>query len=723
MSEVTIECVLLIGCRLPDARLIANALTNDVQTRLIVEDVIKLSEGLERIAKGGVRAFIVDIEMPNARGVAAIETLLTAVPHIPLLMLSAVDNESVARQAVERGAYDYLLKSNLNRYRLRRAVRGMLDHHAAGEQAFLNQQCATLTLLCTGDAVVISDGAGLVTQLNPPAELITGWSQKEAQGQPIGKIFSILDCETRKPVVEESPASLETNGNSPYIHSAVLVRRDGVTLNVKRCSAYLRNRDGNIAGRVAVFHDQGAARIKTLELAHQAQHDFLTDLPNRSLLNDRINQAISFARRYHKQLAVMFVDLDHFKRINDSLGHAVGDGLLQQVANRIVACVRRSDTVGRHGGDEFVVLLSQVGHAEDAVFIARKILSSLAAGYLIDQKHLQINASIGASTYPDDGHDADMLIHRADTAMYEAKKLGRNNCQFFRAEMQARVAEWQSLEGSLRCALERNEFILMYQPKIDLHSGEISGVEALLRWNHPERGLIQPLKFVPIAEESGLIVPIGQWVLLEACRQARAWMDAGLPPVRIAVNVSALQFAAKDFLSSVRAALISTGIDPCNLELELTETVLMQDAESAVQMLRALKAIGVQLAIDDFGVGYSSFSYLRKFPLDALKVDRSFINDISSNPDNATILSALINIGKSLKHRVVAEGVETEEQLHFLQKEGCSEGQGYFFCRPIIAEKFAEFLERGVTESVVQTLRMRTTACAPSIENLAKAHR
>jgi predicted signal transduction protein with EAL and GGDEF domain len=375
--------------------------------------------------------------------------------------------------------------------------------------------------------------------------------------------------------------------------------------------------------------------------------------------------------------------------------------LLQEVAGRIVACVRRSDTVARHGGDEFVVLLSQVGHAEDAVFIARKILSSLSTGYLIDKKHLQINASIGVSTYPDDGHDAETLINRADTAMYEGKKLGRNNCQFFRAEMQARAVEWQSLEGSLCCALERNEFMLMYQPKIALDTGEISGVEALLRWKHPERGLIQALKFVPIAEESGLIVPIGHWVLLETCPQARLWAEVGLPPVRIAVNVSALQFASKDFLSSVRAALISTGMDPCNLELELTETVLMEDAESAMQTLRALKDIGVQLAVDDFGVGYSSFSYLRKFPLDALKVDRSFINDISSNPDNAMILSALINIGKSLKHRVVAEGVETEEQLHFLQQEGCSEGQGYFFCRPVIAEKFAEFLERGVTESAV----------------------
>jgi diguanylate cyclase (GGDEF)-like protein len=265
------------------------------------------------------------------------------------------------------------------------------------------------------------------------------------------------------------------------------MRRDGVELNIKNCTAHIRDRDGNIAGMVAVFHDLGAARVKTLELSHQAQHDFMTDLPNRSLLNDRITQAISFARRDRKQLAVMFVDLDLFKRISDSPGHAVGDRLLQEVAGRIVACVRRSDTVARHGGDEFVVLLSQVGHAEDAVFIARKILSSLSTGYLIDKKHLQINASIGVSTYLDDGHDAETLINRADTAMYEGKKLGRNNCQFFRAEMQARAVEWQSLEGSLCCALERNEFMLMYQPKIALDTGEISGVEALLRWKHPER--------------------------------------------------------------------------------------------------------------------------------------------------------------------------------------------------------------------------------------------
>jgi diguanylate cyclase (GGDEF)-like protein len=303
----------------------------------------------------------------------------------------------------------------------------------------------------------------------------------EAQGQPWDKVFGLVDGDSKKVAAAEPRMLSQANRMSPHTSTGSLVRRDGVALKIKSCTTQIRERDGNISGMVAVFHDLGAARVKTIELSHQAQHDFLTDLPNRSLLNDRINQAISFARRYHKQLAVMFVDLDLFKRIKDSLGHAVGDRLLQEVASRIVACVRRSDTVGRHGGDEFVVLLSQVGHAEDAVFIARKILSSLATGCVIDQKHLQINASIGVSTYPNDRHDAETLINRADTAMYEAKKLGRNNCQFFRAEMQARVVEWQSLEGNLRGALDRNEVMLMYQPKIALNSGEISGVEALIR--------------------------------------------------------------------------------------------------------------------------------------------------------------------------------------------------------------------------------------------------
>ncbi len=700
MSVAARECVLLIEGNTVDARLISEALTNGTPNAPSIECVAKLHNALERIRQGGVRALILDIELPNGKGVATFEGLRCAARHIPILILSGTENENVARQAVERGAQDYLLKSQLRTSRLRTSVQRMIERSTAEEKAFLRQQGVELILSCTGDAVLIADSAGWVTHLNPAAEAVLGWSQQEAQGRTVGEVFSVV-VNTGQPVEDALGISTDDMEQVRRCANYTLLRRDGVEVAITSSTARIRDLHGNAAGAVAVFHDVGTAWAKTVELSHLAQHDFLTDLPNRLLLKDRINQAIAFATRYNKQLSVMFVDLDHFKKINDTFGHVAGDKLLQSVAARIVACVRRSDTVSRQGGDEFVVLLSQVGHAEDTVFIARKILSSLAAPYSIDQKHMYIKASIGVSTYPGDGQDAETLIHRADTAMYDAKKLGRNNCQFFRSDMQARVLEWQSLEGNLRSALSRDEFVLHYQPKIDLKTAEISGVEALLRWKHPDRGLIQPVNFVPIAEESGLIVPIGQWVLREACRQARTWIDAGLPPVRIAINVSAVEFMAQDFLSGVRAALISTGVDPHYLELELTETVLMHDADSTIQTLTALKDIGVQLAIDDFGTGYSSFSYLRKFPLDSLKVDRSFINEILPDSDNATILSALINIGKSLKHRVVAEGVETLEQLHFLQKEGCTEGQGYFFCHPVIAEKFAEFLETGVREAAV----------------------
>jgi diguanylate cyclase (GGDEF)-like protein/PAS domain S-box-containing protein len=693
------ECVLLIQCNAADVRLISKALTSPSHRDLEVEFVNTVPDALERIGKGGVRSVIMDIEVPS--GFARFEELLSVAPHIPILILSGTETECIARQAVEHGAQDYMLKNQLEEFRLGRVVRSMIELKAKEEAAIQQQQRADVILSCTGDAVLISDVAGFVKHLNEPAELLTGWSCQEAVGRSLDEVFQTIDPISRQPMVDPLATAAADKKYVPLCSNCVLVQRHGFEVAIEGSAAYTRDRVGNINGSIFVFNDISAARAKSLELSHLAQHDFLTDLPNRALLNDRITQAISFAARYSKQLVVMFLDLDGFKSINDSLGHTIGDKLLQLVAGRLVACVRRSDTVSRLGGDEFVVLLYQVEHAEDATFISNKILSSLAEPFSIEQKHLDISASIGVSTYPGDGQDAETLLQKADTAMYAAKKIGRNNCQFFRPEMQARLLERQRLEGSLRHALSRNEFTLHYQPKIDLKTGEITGVEALLRWKHPTRGLISPLQFVPIAEETGLIVPIGQWVLLQACRQARAWMDAGLPPVRMAVNVSAAEFMAKDFLSGVRAALISTGVDPHNLELELTETVLMRDAESAVRILHALKAIGVQLAVDDFGIGYSSFSYLQRFPLDALKIDRTFINEISAAGEGATILSAMIDIGLSLKHRVIAEGVETVEQLHFLQKKGCSEGQGYFFCHPIIAEKFAEFLKGGVRESAV----------------------
>ncbi len=702
------ECVLLIQCNPADVRLIHKALAPTSQTFLETKSVSKVADAIERIVNGGVRAIIMDIEMPE--GFARFEEVLSAAPHIPILILSGTETECIARQAVERGAHDYILKNHMEEFRLKRIVRSMIDLKGMEEAAILQWERADVILSCTGDAVLISDVNRCVAHLNRPAEILTGWSCREAIGRELGEVFQTIDPISCQPAGDPLVAATSDKKHVPLCANCVLVQRNGFEVAIEGSAAHTRDRSRKRTGAIFVFNDVSAARAKSLELSHLAQHDFLTDLPNRVLLNDRISQAISFAERYTKQLAVMFVDLDDFKRINDALGHTIGDKLLQSVASRLVACVRRSDTVSRLGGDEFIVLLTQVEHAEDAAFIGKKILSSLAEPFSIDQKHVDINASIGVSTYPGDGQDAETLIHKADTAMYAAKQLGRNNCQFFKADMQARVLERQSLESSLRHALSQNEFMLHYQPKIDLKTGEVSGVEGLLRWHHPTRGLVPPALFIPIAEESGLIVPIGQWVLLEACRQARAWLDAGLSPVRMAINVSAAEFMSKDFLSGVRAALISTGVDPHNLELELTETVLMKDAESAVRILHALRAIGVQLAVDDFGVGYSSFNYLQRFPLDTLKIDRSFINEISAAGESATILSAMIDIGLSLKHRVVAEGVETLEQLNFLKKKGCNEGQGYFFCHPIIADEFAEFMRSGVRQSVVTSAHPDRTA-------------
>ena len=437
-----------------------------------------------------------------------------------------------------------------------------------------------------------------------------------------------------------------------------------------------------------------------IHLDHLAHHDVLTGLPNRMLLQDRLSQAIELARRQGRQLAVMFMDLDRFKHINDSLGHAVGDLLLQSVAKRLTAGIRSSDTVCRQGGDEFVILLATVKHAEDAAISAQKMLAALTVPHLIDQLELYVSVSIGISIYPVDGQDADTLIKSADTAMYHAKEGGRNNYQFFEQGMNARGVQRQSIEASLRRALERQEFVVHYQPKINLLSGTIVGVEALIRWQHPEQGLLLPAQFLFIAEECGLILPIGRWVLREACLQAQAWRHAGLPPITVAINTSGLEFRAKDFLENIRATLKDTCLEPRYLELELTENVLMRDAESTVAVLHALADLGVKLAVDAFGTGYSSLSYLRQFPIDTLKIDPSFVYRMTSNPDDASIVSAVISMGKSLKIRVIAEGVETSEQYVFLLAQHCDEGQGYYFGPPMVAETLATLLQTGLSLSL-----------------------
>jgi diguanylate cyclase (GGDEF)-like protein/PAS domain S-box-containing protein len=673
------------------------------EERFEVEWVTELSRGIERLCDGGVGAAVLDLNLPDSKGVETFDQLFQAAPGVPILILSDADTEGEARQAVQRGAQDYLLKEQADGYRLRRTVRTVMDRWAA-EAVSRENALATITLDSIGEGVVRTDLCGNVTYLNGFAERMSGWFREEALGRPVADVLRLVDSVSGE--VLPNVVVIVTQGDKSAMTTTkcincTLIRRDGLEFGIENRVAIIHDRDGDTIGAVISFRDVSTARAASLEMSRVAQHDVLTQLPNRTLFDDRLTQAISLAERQNKQLAVLFVDVDQFKRINDTLGHAVGDKLLRSVAGRLTACIRRTDTVSRLGGDEFLILLPQVEHAEDAAITARKILRAMASPHIIDNKSLDINVSIGGSTYPADGQDAESLLSQADVAMYEAKQHGRNSYQSFRKEMTTRLAKRRLLEADLRSALGRDEFLLHYQPKINLQTGQVTGMEALIRWQHPERGMLLPATFVPIAEECGLILRIGQWVLLEACRQAREWSDSGLGAVPISVNVSAVEFQSKDFLSGVRAALIATGMEPRNLELELTETVLMQDAESAVITLRDLKAMGVRVAIDDFGTGYSSFTYLRRFPVDTLKVGQSFVQDITSDHDGSTLVGAMISIGKSLKQRVVAVGVETASQLDFLQRHECGEGQGSYFSNPVVAEQAARLFKSGVQEAVV----------------------
>lgn len=580
--------------------------------------------------------------------------------------------------------------------RLMAALDGTSDRlQAQSDELFNEKERAQVTLDSIGDAVVSTDNAGKLTFLNAVAEKMSGWPRQEAVGRRMTEILQIVSAEDR----DTHPKSTMEAVRLPSC--GTLVRRDGSEVAVEDSIAPIRDRQGQVTGAVVVIRDVSAARAMALQIAHLAEHDFLTGLPNRMLVNDRVNQAVALAQRHEKKVAVLFLDLDGFKHINDSLGHSIGDRLLKSIAGRLVDCVRSGDTVSRQGGDEFVVLLSEVEHAEAAAITARKMMDAISAPHAIEPHDLHVTASIGLSIYPGDGLDAETLIKNADTAMYQAKENGRQSYQFFKPAMNARAVQRQAIEEGLRRALEREEFSLHYQPKINLKTGTISGAEALLRWTHPARGPVSPAQFIPVAEDCGLILPIGAWVLREACAQARAWADAGLPGMTMAVNVSAAEFRDEAFLEGVLATLEETGLDPGLLELELTESVLMKRAASATSILQALRAKGVQIAVDDFGTGYSSLSYLQKFPVDALKIDQSFVRQISADGECTALVTAVIGMAQSLKLRVVAEGVETLEELAFLRANLCDEAQGYYFSRPVPPAQFAKLLETGIPTSAV----------------------
>jgi diguanylate cyclase (GGDEF)-like protein/PAS domain S-box-containing protein len=567
-----------------------------------------------------------------------------------------------------------------------------IEKRRVDEALFAARERAEVTLNSIGDAVLSTDLDGHVTYLNSAAEAMTGWPREEAIGQSIADVFHIIDRETRERARDPLSLAIALNKTVGLTPNCLLVRRDGHETEIEDSAAPIQGADGQVTGAVIVFRDVGAALETSRQMSHLAQHDALTGLPNRLLLNDRLTAAIAAGHRRNKPLAVLFLDVDGFKGINDSLGHAAGDQLLRLMATRLSGSLRQSDTVSRFGGDEFVVILPEIEHAEDVTLVARKLLQVIASLHRVDAQSVTVTASIGITLYPDHGQDADSLITNADAAMYDAKRSGLGNYRIFDPGMNARARERRALERGLREAIERGDLVLHYQPQVDLASGATIGVEALLRWSHPERGLLPAAQFIPLAEECGLAVPLGQWTIREACRQARAWQDAGLGALRSAVNLSATEFWRRGFLDDVQASLREMALDASHLEFELTENILMEDPISAATTLRALKHIGACLAIDHFGTGHSSLSDLLRFPIDVLKVDQSFVAPVAAGATGAPGLTAIIGLGKSLNCRVRATGIETEAQLAILRAQECPEAQGYLFGSPAGPEALAERL-------------------------------
>jgi len=582
--------VLLVEDNAVDADLLREMFHREPSHSFELTHVTCIAEAVAQLARVPADIVLLDLQLPDSRGSDTVRRVRAIASDVPIVVLTGLEDETLAAEAIKEGAQDYLIKGQIENRALPRALRYVMERYRMQQEAAL------------------------------------------------------------------------------------------------------------------------AARSVVARMSHLAQHDFLTGLPNRLLLNDRITQAIAQARRYEHRLALLFLDVDHFKEINDSLGHAIGDRLLQSIAERLVACVRRSDTVSRQGGDEFVVLLTQIAQKQDAAVIAAKLLTALDRPHRIAEHELHTTASIGIGIFPDDAADVQTLIKSADTAMYAAKERGGRNHQFFAPRLTKQSAKRRDLERSLHAALLRKEFLLHFQPKVDLQSGAVMAVEALLRWQHPEHGLLPSARFITAAEDCGLIVPIGRWVLREACRQARAWLDDGLGALPMAVNISPLELRSGDFLEETRNVLHETKLPPEQLELELKESGLLQNTEFIAVTLGALKEWGVQLALDDFGTGQSSLSCLHRFPIDILKIDASFVRELHRGHKEAARVSAVIAMGKSLKMRVVAEGIETRQQLAFLQAEYCDHGQGYYFGQPLAAEDCGRMLRAPTARTGPQSRSDRTVS-------------
>lgn len=687
---------------------------DDFSTRLLLKETLQAAGFAVKEAENGQQALnffkserpdliLLDVEMPEMDGFTACRELRKAPGglSIPILMVTGLDDIDSIHTAYEAGATDFLTKP-INWTILAQRVRYMLRAGQAiedlrkSENRLANaQRIAKLgnwewnisknTLRCSQETYRIFG-------LCPPLE-----------NSSYTAFFNSIHPADRDGV--ESALQKALHQRKPYNLDHRIVLPDGSERYVNQQAEITFNADGEPIFMVGTVQDITDRKLAEDQIRTLAYYDALTDLPNRRMFKEYLGKSIARARRQDALVAILILDIDRFKRINDTLGHTFGDLLLREVAQRLLATTRREDCVSRQGedvatnsvarlgGDEFALMLTGITSLQDAARVARRTLSALSEPFLLEKHEVFITVSVGITLYPYDGEDVDNLLKNADTAMYHSKAEGRNNYQYYTESMNAMAFERLAMENSLRRALERNEFELYYQPQVNVDTRKIVGLEALIRWRHPELGMISPVEFIPLAEESGLIIPIGEWVLRTACAQNKAWQDAGYSPITVAANISGLQFRQQNLTETVARILGETKLDPKYLDIELTEGTIMRNATETVATLHELKDMGIRLSIDDFGTGYSSLSYLKRFPLDTLKVDRSFVKDLTKDSDDEAITHAIIAMANSLGLRVVAEGVESEEQLRFLQNHGCDEFQGYLFSPPVPAEMVTEMLE------------------------------
>ncbi len=687
--------LLLIEDDEDDFLIIRDLLRQAGKLNYVLDWVDSFERGLSALDEGAYDLYLIDYRLGADSGLELVRHASARGMHQPLILLTGQDDSELDARALELGAADYLVKGQFDGRLLGRSIRYALERASASERLGRSNSRAALLQRCleasyNGVLIVDAQAPGQpVIYVNPAFEQITGYSAEEALGR---NCRFLQGSETRQSGIEEIRRALAAQRE---VHVVLRnFRKDGSAFWNDLYIAPVPDERGVITHYIGVQNDISERKHFESQLAYNANHDVLTGLPNRALMEDRLEQGCQIARRYQRQLGVMLLDLDGFKPINDTLGHAIGDRMLVEVAQRLAAELRPGDTLARLGGDEFVIVLPDLAHGEDVLAVAERLIACVARPYRLNELDLHVTASIGITL--SDGAIAQpmQLIQQADLAMYQAKQRGRNNYQWYTEHLNRQVSESMTLRNELQKAIEALSFELHYQPQIDARSGAVTGYEALLRWPHAEQGMISPARFIPVAEDTGQIIPISLWVLARACRDARRLQLDGLQGGAVSVNISAVHFLRDNFLDSVREALRASDLPPRCLELEITESVLLENAERAIALLRELKALGVGLALDDFGTGYSSLSYLKDLPIDKVKIDRSFIRDLIDDPRDAAVTRGIISMAHHLDLQVVAEGVETAAQAARLFDSQCDVFQGYYYARPMPLSELEDYLRR-----------------------------